>query len=181
MKETFALYLEESIMFTTIFSLALRKTGTKTKLASSLLIMTKVGGAIGPVIMGYIANATGSMAIAFLIPMVCYGVIGGYALLNRHVSFWIKGEFSKITPSLFTLKEGSTSHPCPLSSGAREKTALLGARSRYALRLADQNEQQKTLAAFSISLNNINIISKLQELYKYCLINEDFKLAEEIK
>ena len=32
--------------------------------------------------------------------------------------------FSKITPSLFTLKEGSTSHPDPLSSGAREKTAL---------------------------------------------------------
>ena len=31
---------------------------------------------------------------------------------------------SKITPSLFTLKEGSTSHPDPLSSGAREKTAL---------------------------------------------------------
>ena len=35
--------------------------------------------------------------------------------------------FSKITPSLFTLKEGSTSHPDPLSSGAREETALLGA------------------------------------------------------
>ena len=31
---------------------------------------------------------------------------------------------SKITPSLFTLKEGSTSHPDPLSSGAMEKTAL---------------------------------------------------------
>ena len=30
---------------------------------------------------------------------------------------------SKITPSLFTLKEGSTSHPDPLSSGAREETA----------------------------------------------------------
>ena len=44
---------------------------------------------------------------------------------------------SKITPSLFTLKEGSTSHPDPLSSGAREETALLGARNRYALRLAD--------------------------------------------
>ena len=29
----------------------------------------------------------------------------------------------KITPSLFTLKEGSTSHPDPLSSGAREETA----------------------------------------------------------
>ena len=38
--------------------------------------------------------------------------------------FTIKeGNFSKITPSLFTLKEGSTSHPGPLSSGAREETA----------------------------------------------------------
>ena len=34
-----------------------------------------------------------------------------------------KEGFSKITPSLFTIKEGSTSHPGPLSSGAREETA----------------------------------------------------------
>ena len=34
-----------------------------------------------------------------------------------------KEGFSKITPSLFTIKEGSTSHPDPLSSGAREETA----------------------------------------------------------
>mgnify|MGYP000553821874 FL=1 len=40
-----------------------------------------------------------------------------------------------------------------------------------ALKATANNEQQKTLAAFSISLNNINIISKLQELYKYCLIH----------
>ena len=82
----FALYLGESIMFPTIFSLALRDAGTKTKLASSLLIMTIVGGAVAPVIMGYIADTTGSMAIAFLIPLVCYGVIGGYALLKPSVS-----------------------------------------------------------------------------------------------
>ena len=81
----FALYLGESIMFPTIFSLALRDAGTKTKLASSLLIMTIVGGAVAPVIMGYIADTTGSMAIAFLIPLVCYGVIGGYAFSKRHV------------------------------------------------------------------------------------------------
>ena len=31
---------------------------------------------------------------------------------------------SKIIPSFFTIKEGSTFHPSPLSSGAREKTAL---------------------------------------------------------
>ena len=81
----FALYLGESIMFPTIFSLALRDAGTKTKLASSLLIMTIVGGAVAPVIMGYIADTTGCMAIAFLIPLVCYGVIGTYALSKRHV------------------------------------------------------------------------------------------------
>ena len=81
----FALYLGESIMFPTIFSLALRDAGTKTKLASSLLIITIVGGAVAPVIMGYIADTAGSMAIAFLIPLVCYGVIGTYALLKRHV------------------------------------------------------------------------------------------------
>ena len=35
----------------------------------------------------------------------------------------IERVFSKITPSIFTIKEGSTSHPDPLSSGAREETA----------------------------------------------------------
>ena len=73
-------------MFPTIFSLALRDAGTKTKLASSLLIRTIEDGAVAPIIMGYMADTMGSMAIAFLIPMVCYGVIGTYALSNRHVS-----------------------------------------------------------------------------------------------
>ena len=31
----------------------------------------------------YIADTTDSMAIAFLIPLVCYGVIGGYAVIPR--------------------------------------------------------------------------------------------------
>ena len=79
----FALYLGESIMFPTIFSLALRDAGTHTKLASSLLIMTIVGGAIAPVLMGHIADTTGSMAVAFLIPLLCYAVIGGYAATRR--------------------------------------------------------------------------------------------------
>ena len=50
-----------------------------------------------------------------------------------------------------------------------------------ALKATANNEQQKTLAAFLINLNNTDVITKLQELYKYCLINGDFKLAEEIK
>ena len=38
----------------------------------------------------YIADTTGSMAIAFLIPLVCYGVIGGYAEIPRHASIGVK-------------------------------------------------------------------------------------------
>ena len=56
--------------------------------------------------------------------------------------------FSKITPSLFTLIEGSTSHPDPLSSGVREETALLGARNRYALRLADHQRSSPSCAGW---------------------------------
>ena len=166
----FALYLGESIMFPTIFSLALRDAGTKTKLASSLLIMTIVGGAVAPLIMGYIADTTGSMAIAFLIPLVCYG--GGdwnicvietprssldkisctrqfesKLSLRSFAKSLDKRIFSKITPSLFTLKEGSTSHPDPLSSGAREKTALLDARNRYVLRLVGHQSPRHLVRA----------------------------------
>lgn len=79
----FALYLGESIMFPTIFSLALRDAGTQTKLASSLLVMTVVGGAVAPLLMGYIADSTGSMAKAFLIPLGCYAVIGSYAVTRQ--------------------------------------------------------------------------------------------------
>ena len=44
--------------------------------------------------------------------------------------------FSKTYPSFLTVKEGSTSHLGLLSSGEKKETALLGARNRYALRLA---------------------------------------------
>lgn len=38
----------------------------------------------------YIVDTTGSMAIAILIPLVCYGVIGGYAEIPRHASIGVK-------------------------------------------------------------------------------------------
>ena len=49
---------------------------------------------------------------------------------------------SKITPSLFTIKEGSTFTPTLSPSGEREETALLGARNRYALRMADHQRSR---------------------------------------
>lgn len=71
-------FLCESIMFPTIFALALRKTGSDTKRASSFLIMSIVGGAIAPVLMGAIADAS-SMAAGFTVPLVCFIVIAVYA------------------------------------------------------------------------------------------------------
>ena len=47
------------------------------------------------------------------------------------------GIFSKITPSLFTIKEGSTSHLGLLPSGKKRKPLLLVARNHFILWLAD--------------------------------------------
>ena len=59
-----------------------------------------------------------------------------------------KGFISKTYPSFLTVKEGSTSHPFPLSSGAREKTARLGARDRYTLRLSDHQRSTPGFAGW---------------------------------
>lgn len=82
----FLCYLCESIMFPTIFALAIRGVGIHTKQASSYLIMSIVGGAVAPVLMGYIADTTGNMRPAFIIPMLCYIVIATFAfgLKKRH-------------------------------------------------------------------------------------------------
>lgn len=74
----FLIYLCESIMFPTIFSLALKGAEGQTKQASSYLIMTIVGGAIAPFLMGTIADAKG-IALAFVVPLVCYVFVGWYA------------------------------------------------------------------------------------------------------
>lgn len=72
-------FLCESIMFPTIFALAIRGVGEHTKRASSYLIMSIVGGAIAPIIMGYIAD-TISTATGFIVPLLCFIVILAYAI-----------------------------------------------------------------------------------------------------
>ncbi|MDO4779604.1 MAG: sugar MFS transporter [Bacteroides sp.] len=70
----FLCYLFESIMFPTIFSLSLRGAKGKRKLGSSILIMSIVGGAIAPYVMGSIADNY-SMALAFVVPLSCFVII----------------------------------------------------------------------------------------------------------
>ncbi|MFT4172484.1 MAG: L-fucose:H+ symporter permease [Rhodocyclaceae bacterium] len=63
--------LFNSIMFPTIFSLALTGLGRFTSEGSGVLCMAIVGGAIVPLIQGYTADHTG-LLISFLVPVVCY-------------------------------------------------------------------------------------------------------------
>lgn len=76
-------YLFESIMFPTIFSMALAVVPpNQTKIASSLLIMSIVGGAISPMAMGWIGET--DMAAGFVIPLLCFIGILCYSIYHRH-------------------------------------------------------------------------------------------------
>lgn len=77
-------YLFESVMFPTIFSMALTDvTGSNTKTASSYLVMSIVGGAIAPVLMGVLGET--NMALGFLIPLACFIVIAVYAFSYKRL------------------------------------------------------------------------------------------------
>ena len=73
------IYLFEAIMFPTIFAICLRGLGNNTKRASSYLMMTPIGGAVGPLMMGAVGDMT-SMSFSFIVPLVSYMVVLAYAL-----------------------------------------------------------------------------------------------------
>ncbi|WP_304312746.1 sugar MFS transporter [Phocaeicola plebeius] len=74
-------YAFEAIMFPTIFALSLKGLGSHTKRASSFLMMSPVGGAVGPVLMGLVGDYA-DMHWAFIVPFVGYVVVWFYA---RHM------------------------------------------------------------------------------------------------
>ena len=73
--------LFNSIMFPTIFSLALKDLGPQTSRGSGLLCLAIVGGAILPVLQGYIADSIG-LQISFIIPILCYVYVTYYGILG---------------------------------------------------------------------------------------------------
>ena len=68
-----------SIFFPTIFALSIKHLGPYTKLGSSFLVMSIIGGAIFPAIMGYISDMT-SIRNAFIVPFICHGYVLYFAL-----------------------------------------------------------------------------------------------------
>ncbi len=75
----FSTYFFMSVMFPTIFALGIKDLGPLTKKASSFLVMSIVGGAIIPVIMGHIADVS-NMAMGFIVPLVCFAYILFYGI-----------------------------------------------------------------------------------------------------
>ncbi|HEY1206133.1 MAG: L-fucose:H+ symporter permease [Bryobacteraceae bacterium] len=74
-----------SLMFPTIFALGIKGLGPDTKIGGSLLVMAIVGGAAFTPIMGLISDATGSMATAMLVPLVCYVFIAWYSFVGSRL------------------------------------------------------------------------------------------------
>jgi MFS transporter, FHS family, L-fucose permease len=71
----------QSITFPTLFALAVKDTGSQTKLASSFVIMGIVGGAVFPPLMGLIADRFG-IATSFWLPVLFFAYIAWYALIG---------------------------------------------------------------------------------------------------
>ncbi len=70
-----------SIMFPTIFSLGITGLGNDTKTGASLLVMSIVGGAVFPYIMGTVIDLNkDSVQSGYIVPMLCFFVIGYFAL-----------------------------------------------------------------------------------------------------
>jgi FHS family L-fucose permease-like MFS transporter len=69
----------DSIMFPTIFALSVKNLGVYTKIGSALLVMSIIGGALVPALMGYISD-TSSIQKAFVVPLICYAYVIYFAL-----------------------------------------------------------------------------------------------------
>ena len=79
-----AIGLFNSILFPTIFTLAIKDLGKYTSQGSSLLVMAIVGGAVLTPVMGIIVSAIGYQK-AFLFPAVCYLFIFYYGIKGYEV------------------------------------------------------------------------------------------------
>lgn len=76
-------YLFMSIMFPSIFALGVKGLGEKTKTAASILVLTVVGGAIAPSLMGLIGAE--NMNTGFIIPLICFLYISFFGFIGNKI------------------------------------------------------------------------------------------------
>jgi FHS family L-fucose permease-like MFS transporter len=70
-----------SLMFPTIFGLAVRGLGDDTKVGGSGLIMAILGGAVLTALQGKVSDLTGSTNLSYIVPLICFVIILYYATL----------------------------------------------------------------------------------------------------
>jgi FHS family L-fucose permease-like MFS transporter len=75
----FASFFFMSISFPTIFALGIHGLGLQSKRASAFIVMAICGAALLPKLMGHVGDKF-NMSSAFLVPLVCFSIIAGYAL-----------------------------------------------------------------------------------------------------
>src|ERR1700712_3181639 len=80
-----------SLMFPTIYGVALKGLGPATKFGAAGLVMAIVGGAIMPLVQGRLLDAT-SPAISFVVPAVCFAVVTSFALFDLKAEPHTAGE-----------------------------------------------------------------------------------------
>jgi FHS family L-fucose permease-like MFS transporter len=71
-----------SIMFPTIFTITLERSGVSQSSTSGLLCLAIFGGALLPIAVGAIADSFG-LSTSFLVPLAAYGLIAAFALAAR--------------------------------------------------------------------------------------------------
>ncbi|MFD2033412.1 L-fucose:H+ symporter permease [Belliella marina] len=72
-----------SLMFPTIFGLGLKNLGDDAKVGGAGLIMAILGGAVLPAIQGQVSDYTGSIKLAFIVPMICFAVVFYFGLISK--------------------------------------------------------------------------------------------------
>jgi FHS family L-fucose permease-like MFS transporter len=79
-----------SLMFPTIYGVALKGLGPATKFGAAGLVMAIVGGAIMPLVQGKLVDAT-SPAFSFIVPAFCFAVVGLYAVYDLKAEASVTG------------------------------------------------------------------------------------------
>jgi len=74
-----------SIMFPTIFAMGVEGTGSDTKSASSLIVMSIVGGAIIPPLASKVTDLTGNVHFSYVVPLICFVVVLLFAINNKTI------------------------------------------------------------------------------------------------
>ena len=73
------------IMFPTIFSLGIKGLGSDTQYGSSLIVMAIFGGAVLPLLFGYISDLSGKVQYGQIVSLLCFCVILVFAVKGYKV------------------------------------------------------------------------------------------------